>query len=70
MVVIKANQEEDKALRVYLDAQRNREKQEGSKDDIRVVMFPDGADHFVMVETKSCGRIFAEMASKHREEIQ
>ena len=69
-MVIRANAEEDKALRVFLDARRNREKQnggEGGKDDVRVIMFPDGADHLVMVETKSSGRVFAEMASKHRD---
>ena len=56
-MVIRANAEEDKALRVFFDAQRNREKQNGGeggkKDDVRVVMFPDGSDHMVMVETKS-----------------
>ena len=70
-MVLRANAEEDKALRVFLDAQRNREKQnggEGGKDDVRVIMFPDGADHLVMVETKSSGGgVFAEMASKHRD---
>ena len=70
-MVIRANQEEDKALRVFLDTMRNREKQgeggSGGKDDVRVLMFPDGADYMVMLETKRSGGIFAEMASKHRD---
>ena len=65
-MVLRCNEEEDKALKVYLDAQRNREAQDGAdKDDVRVAMFPDGPDHLVVLETKSCGGIFAEMASKH-----
>ncbi len=60
MPLLRANSEEDKAAKVFIDAQTNREE-----TDVRVQLFPDGADNLVMTETKSNARVFAAVAESH-----